>query len=230
MDELPASYIYHLVPVELWESQRGHDWFAPPDLGVVGYLHCSDSIETTLKVANKFYRGCGGDFVVLKIDRSLLQSPVRYESPAEVHGGKSPYRHDDQAHHDSHPHSHRLDIAVHAANRAPSEVQGSLDHASASTTLARVHSDNLLASDDAEDTDSRLPNLTHTSSISRPGSGAVRKSLTRLEGLHAKLQPDHDMERPILFPHIYGPVNIGAIVDESTCVREPTTGEFLRVS
>jgi uncharacterized protein (DUF952 family) len=87
----PGHLTLHLLPVLRWEA-----WCADPDpaaryapqgFEAEGFVHCTDGDEAMLAVANRFYAGDPGAFVVLDLDLALVDAPWRYDDPA------SPYPH-----------------------------------------------------------------------------------------------------------------------------------------
>ena len=79
----------HLIPAARWEA-----WRATPDpaapvhaLGfdTEGFVHCTDGDAEMLAVANRFYAGDPGAFVVLDLDLALVGAPWRYDDPGRVY-------------------------------------------------------------------------------------------------------------------------------------------------
>ncbi len=78
-----AGVTYHLVPVEYWETHGGKDSYTPEAFEADGFIHCTNGVERLLWVGNEFYTGDPRPFMVLALDVSRIESPVRYDDPAE---------------------------------------------------------------------------------------------------------------------------------------------------
>jgi uncharacterized protein (DUF952 family) len=74
--------ILHLVPAADWRAIAPGQPYAPPSLAAEGFIHCTASPEVLLHVANSFYAGVPGDFLVLEIALARVRAPVRFEPPA----------------------------------------------------------------------------------------------------------------------------------------------------
>ena len=81
----------HLVPAERWDAWRLDPDpaapYTPPAFAADGFVHCTDGDAAMLAVANRFYAGDPGAFVVLDLDLALVGAPWRYDEPG------SPYPH-----------------------------------------------------------------------------------------------------------------------------------------
>ncbi len=81
----------HLIPVARWKAWRADpDPAAPytPDaFEADGFVHCTDGDAEMLAVANRFYGGEPGPFLVLDLDLALVGAPWRYDDQG------SPYPH-----------------------------------------------------------------------------------------------------------------------------------------
>lgn len=75
--------IYHLAPAARWERWPPGASYLPAEYEEDGFVHCTAGDELMLRVANRFYRGTSGRFVVLVIDPGLLGSPLRWERSAD---------------------------------------------------------------------------------------------------------------------------------------------------
>ncbi|GGO95228.1 DUF952 domain-containing protein [Wenjunlia tyrosinilytica] len=71
--------IFHLVPLDDWLKAPDRP-YAPASLADDGFVHCSPDEETTLAVANAFYRDVRGPLMVLLIDEDALDARVRWEA------------------------------------------------------------------------------------------------------------------------------------------------------
>lgn len=81
---MSANVIYHLAPKVSVDEQRESGVYRTADLSSIGFIHCTKQPGTLLQVANHFYRGVSGDFVVMEIDEDRLDAEVKYEKPAPV--------------------------------------------------------------------------------------------------------------------------------------------------
>lgn len=75
--------IYHLAPAERWHAWPAEQPYLPAEFAADGFVHCTGESDTMLAVANRFYRGAPGDFVMLLIDPERLSAPLRWEAPAD---------------------------------------------------------------------------------------------------------------------------------------------------
>jgi uncharacterized protein (DUF952 family) len=71
------AVLVHLCPVDEWSSARTRGELRPESLTSAGFIHLSTPDQIHLP-ANRLYRG-RGDLVLLYIDPTLLNSPVRWE-------------------------------------------------------------------------------------------------------------------------------------------------------
>ncbi|AEF41391.1 DUF952 domain-containing protein [Hoyosella subflava] len=71
----------HLMPLAAWRAHSGA-WIRPGSLATEGFIHCTSDEATLTAVANHFYRGHPGDFVVLVIDPEAVSAEIRYEAAA----------------------------------------------------------------------------------------------------------------------------------------------------
>jgi uncharacterized protein (DUF952 family) len=77
------SNIYHLAPAARWETWPEGAPYLPTEYEADGFIHCTAGDELMLKVANSFYRGAGGNFVLLVIDTDRLTSPLVWEQSTD---------------------------------------------------------------------------------------------------------------------------------------------------
>ena len=76
-----AGLIHHLVPEAEFSATPPDQPFVPSAFGADGFIHCTRQPATLLEVANRFYRGLAGEFLVLDIDPDRLTAEVRDEPP-----------------------------------------------------------------------------------------------------------------------------------------------------
>jgi uncharacterized protein (DUF952 family) len=75
--------IYHLVPIDDWESQSADQPYAPTDFEREGFIHCTQGDEQLAIVANRYYRNDQRAWDVLVIDADALTSELKYEPGAD---------------------------------------------------------------------------------------------------------------------------------------------------
>ena len=77
--------LFHLVPLVAWHQARASAQpYKPPTYDQDGFTHLTEDPQLLLPVANHFYKGDGGDWVVLCLDAALLSGEVRKEPAAPV--------------------------------------------------------------------------------------------------------------------------------------------------
>ena len=72
--------ILHIVKRSGWEDAKRRGSYEPASVGAEGFIHCS-TIEQLLDTANRFYRG-QKDLIVLCIEESRLNAPLKFEAPS----------------------------------------------------------------------------------------------------------------------------------------------------
>ncbi len=77
-------FIYHIVFQLDWEKQENNESYSTQSLEEEGFIHCSkeEQIRGTLK---RFFKN-RTDLRILKIDTTLLDSPVLYEAADDGSG------------------------------------------------------------------------------------------------------------------------------------------------
>lgn len=76
-----TQFIYHLAPAERWQRWPAGQPYLPAEFESDGFVHCTAGDALMLQVANRFYRGVPGAFVLLVIDPARLTAPLRWEPP-----------------------------------------------------------------------------------------------------------------------------------------------------
>jgi uncharacterized protein (DUF952 family) len=74
--------IYHLTPADYYESLDPDSDYLPAAFDQDGFIHCSADEEQMLEVANRFYKGEPGEFLLLAIDEDAVRADVRHEDAA----------------------------------------------------------------------------------------------------------------------------------------------------
>lgn len=71
--------LFHLVTLDDWLRHPERP-YSPGSFAEDGFVHCSPDEETTLAVANAFYRDAPGTLLALLVDDEALDAPVRWEA------------------------------------------------------------------------------------------------------------------------------------------------------
>lgn len=74
-----AKIIYHMTPLATWEAQLEQPVYQPPSLIQEGFIHCTAELEKLEQVANHFYRGSPGSFIIVCIAVERLDVELRWE-------------------------------------------------------------------------------------------------------------------------------------------------------
>ena len=80
-----AGVTYHLVPKQVWEKQREQSEYLPEAFSQDGFIHCTNGLEELVNVGNRYYTSDERPFLVLILDVSKIQAPVRYDDPDEIY-------------------------------------------------------------------------------------------------------------------------------------------------
>ena len=70
--------IYHITDEKSWTAQRDAGDYRHPSLAHEGFIHCSDAHQVSA-TWTRIFEGAPG-LVVLAIDPSRLEAPLRYEA------------------------------------------------------------------------------------------------------------------------------------------------------
>jgi uncharacterized protein (DUF952 family) len=73
------TVIYHLVPIDYWESQPADRPYVPADYAREGFMHCTQGAEQLAIVANRYYRNDRRAWLVLVLDEQAIAAEVKYE-------------------------------------------------------------------------------------------------------------------------------------------------------
>ena len=74
-----SDVIYHLVPIDDWETQPADRPYVPADFDQAGFIHCTRGDEQIAVVANRYYRNDPRDWLVLVLDEQAVTSEIKYE-------------------------------------------------------------------------------------------------------------------------------------------------------
>jgi uncharacterized protein (DUF952 family)/catechol 2,3-dioxygenase-like lactoylglutathione lyase family enzyme len=75
-----VTLVLHLLPLADWNCGRRAP-IAPESLAAEGFVHCTDTDETLLRVANNFYRSLEGPVLAITIDTDRVGANTRWEHP-----------------------------------------------------------------------------------------------------------------------------------------------------
>jgi uncharacterized protein (DUF952 family) len=75
---------YHLVPRAEWEATDPGQPYVPAAFASDGFVHCTDGAQEVAATANRYYSGVA-DLLVLSLDVTRLDAPVRYEDPKRIY-------------------------------------------------------------------------------------------------------------------------------------------------
>ncbi|MDR7303239.1 cupin domain-containing protein [Haloactinomyces albus] len=78
---MTTSTLFHLLPLSVYHADPNSP-ITSATLEHEGFLHCSPDPETTLAVANEFYRALEEPVIALELDENALTAPVRWEKAA----------------------------------------------------------------------------------------------------------------------------------------------------
>jgi uncharacterized protein (DUF952 family) len=84
-----VEQIYHLAPAARWQAWPADAPYLPAEYEADGFIHCTAGDDVMLGVANRFYRGAPGDFVLLMIDPERLSAPVKWEPAVHPDGARA---------------------------------------------------------------------------------------------------------------------------------------------
>ena len=74
-----TGIIYHLVPIDYWESQPADRPYTPADFAREGFIHCTQGDEQLAVVANRYYRQDERQWLVLALDEQAITAEIKYE-------------------------------------------------------------------------------------------------------------------------------------------------------
>jgi uncharacterized protein (DUF952 family) len=76
----PHTVVYHMTTRADWEGTPPDENFVAATLANEGFIHCTAERERVLQVANRFYRGAPGEWVILTVAVAQLTAPLRWEA------------------------------------------------------------------------------------------------------------------------------------------------------
>ncbi len=72
--------IYHMLPAHTWQAQSPTAPYLADTLATEGFVHCTREAARLVWVANRFYQGIKGDFVILCLETDWVQAEIRWEA------------------------------------------------------------------------------------------------------------------------------------------------------
>lgn len=82
-----GSIVYHVVARAELRAGLADDSYRPQRLAIDGFVHCADSVDSTLAVVRDYFSTVADDIVVLSIDAGRLRAKLVFEPPAPIAGG-----------------------------------------------------------------------------------------------------------------------------------------------
>jgi uncharacterized protein (DUF952 family) len=77
--------IYHMVPVDFWDSLSGEEPYQSQDFATEEFIHTSGSPEQLLNVANRLYKADPAPYLIVCIDEKQIDSELRWELAEDEH-------------------------------------------------------------------------------------------------------------------------------------------------
>lgn len=77
---MPPNVVYHMLPKAVWETVPAGGVYHAATLASEGFVHCTAEPAVLERVANRFYRREGGDWLILFVDLDKVAAPVRWEA------------------------------------------------------------------------------------------------------------------------------------------------------
>ncbi len=78
------AIVLHLIAAAAWKQLGADERVTNASLENEGFIHCTDEPDVMLRVANEFYSGEPGDFVVLHVEVDALSSECVWEAAAHI--------------------------------------------------------------------------------------------------------------------------------------------------
>ena len=72
--------VFHMLPKAVWEAVPAGAAYQAATLASEGFVHCTAEPPVLERVANRFYRGEQGDWLILLVDLDKVAAPVRWEA------------------------------------------------------------------------------------------------------------------------------------------------------
>ena len=206
--------ILHLVSKAEWDSKPPNQAYVPNAFSKDGFIHCTQGDLLLLDVANRFYKNVPGDFLVLGIDETKVTSPVKWEAAAamaaDLKAASAPAASAPAASTANPP----------AAPSAPAVPSTPTPAEKAVAPKATPKASDLPPEAKAEfgtiPPEAVVPQATNSEQAPAPALPS-----SPAPSLPASPAPAPAASAPVLFPHIYGPLNRDAIMGIRRVLRAP---------
>ena len=76
---------FHLTPERVWLEHRLLNEYRPEGFADEGFVHCTDSVEVVLEVANRYYKDDPRPFLLLEVDLDAVSAPAVYEDDERLY-------------------------------------------------------------------------------------------------------------------------------------------------
>lgn len=77
--EQAPSVTLHLVPEDVWVTQKDESRYLPDAFSSDGFIHCTHGHDVVIEVGNRYYRDDARPYLVLEVDLERVAAPVLYE-------------------------------------------------------------------------------------------------------------------------------------------------------
>jgi uncharacterized protein (DUF952 family) len=77
--EREPAVTLHLVPEDVWLTQKDRPRYLPDGFSSEGFIHCTHGDDAVIEVGNRYYRDDPRPYLVLEVDLEHVMAPVKYE-------------------------------------------------------------------------------------------------------------------------------------------------------
>jgi len=77
--EREPAVTLHLVPEDVWLTQKDRPRYLPDGFSSEGFIHCTHGDDAVIEVGNRYYRDDPRPYLVLEVDLEHVVVPVKYE-------------------------------------------------------------------------------------------------------------------------------------------------------
>jgi uncharacterized protein (DUF952 family) len=77
--EREPAVTLHLVPEDVWLTQKDGARYLPNGFSSEGFIHCTHGDDSVIEVGNRYYRDDPRPYLVLEVDLEQVVAPVIYE-------------------------------------------------------------------------------------------------------------------------------------------------------
>jgi uncharacterized protein (DUF952 family) len=85
LHSMMKTFIYHIVPKQLFISNITNDLYKPKSLEMDGFIHCSME-SSVIPVANDYFFNELDQLLLIKLDQEKLSAEIKYECPVTPEG------------------------------------------------------------------------------------------------------------------------------------------------